>query len=198
MEQTQAQSRSDRINYAMTAFLVKKQYSVQILKGPLRLRDRDEHRALVQQARADGNVVWYADVYEEDGKKKMSNLHIVDWGSFVEEESDPTMADDGVYECPNCRKTCSSRSGLTLHMKTCTGQVQERPIELKCARCGKKCSSTSGLTLHLKTCQGLEHDVWTELQEQEQQEEPALKCPTCGKQCSSTSGYTLHLKTHVE
>lgn len=54
-------------------------------------------------------------------------------------------------ECPRCNLVCSSKSGLTLHMKSCNGRTPAVG-KLVCDWCGHSCSSTSGLTLHRKRC----------------------------------------------
>lgn len=56
------------------------------------------------------------------------------------------------FECKYCgRHNFNSKSGYTLHIKSCKGKD---PKKLECDRCGQSFSSTSGLTLHMKTCGG--------------------------------------------
>lgn len=55
--------------------------------------------------------------------------------------------------CQKCGRECSSTSGYTLHVKSCTGQsAANTGGKFECPGCGKQCSSSSGFTLHKKQC----------------------------------------------
>lgn len=145
--------KQSRFDYEITGFMLKKPYHRTIVKGPIRLTGRDAHRKLVEKACAAGLYVWYGRIAEIDGKPHVIEPHIVDFDSVPNVASDrgvskSELSGDGDFKCNKCGKICSSSSGLTLHMKNCSGEHAQIETELECPICHKKCSSTSGLTLH--------------------------------------------------
>jgi len=85
------------------------------------VKNKDEHKQLLQQTAAKGRLLYYADVIERDGKKYASSPWTLDWDSVPQQKIAPvstkqeTMSGDLV--CPFCKKIASSTSGLTLHIK---------------------------------------------------------------------------------
>jgi DNA-directed RNA polymerase subunit RPC12/RpoP len=144
-----------RINYDTIAFILKQPYTNIVVKGPLRLHSRNEHRALIDEAKKKGLHVWLSRVVKTaDNKYVAVQPHIIDWDCLPDQTTDAEPErHPGDMRCPKCGHQCSSTSGLTLHMKAHARDDEIADIatpSLKCKHCGKKCSSTSGLTLHMK------------------------------------------------
>lgn len=59
----------------------------------------------------------------------------------------------------DCGKTCTSKSGLTLHLKSCNPDLINTSPKLKLVAifctCGRTCTTQSGYTLHRKSCDGI-------------------------------------------
>lgn len=148
-EQAAEERRHSRVDYSKIAFMTKQPYTNRIVDGPLTLADKAAHRQFVDGAKSRGLYVWMASVTIVDGRACATGPHIIDWDSMEAAEAKPVTTE---LKCHNCGKTCSSTSGLTLHLKMCSGAPE--PVSLKCDVCGKTCSSTSGLTLHKKHAHG--------------------------------------------
>jgi len=179
-EQQAEEKRAARIDYETTAFMLKKPYSDAIYKGPMRVRDRDAHRKLLDIAKQHGLYVWYAQIktVEKGGKQVMCAVgtHLIDWDS-VPDSPHQVGIDKGDLR----------DDGLT--RAEAAAEAAKYPEDLKCRVCGQQCSSKPGYTLHMKTHSDAVHnpeDAAAELGAD------PLRCPACGKKCSSTSGLTLH------
>lgn len=189
--------------YDTLAFFFKRPCSEAVYKGPFRVRNKDEHRQLVERAKSEKIYLWYASVVQDEkGKYQAVPPHIVDFETVPDQPYDyvpPPNAPAAPVEprypsdlkCPKCGIKCNSTSGYTLHMKAHERDEQERaekyPADLKCTVCGHKCNSTSGYTLHMKSHQADEAEA-------QEDDDDTLRCPHCKKKCSSTSGLTLHIK----
>lgn len=163
-EQALEEKRASKLNYDITAFMLKRPYSDSVVKGPLRLVGREAHRKLVEEAKSKKLYVWYAAVVPnavDNTKYNVIRPHLIDWDSVP----------DRAYDLP----PLPSISAPIPHAS--------HPADLKCEKCGHQCNSTSGYTLHLKSHQKTADDEGPD----------ELKCPHCTKQCSSTSGLTLHI-----
>ncbi len=148
-----------RLPYGKLAFMFKKPHSNSIFGAPFRIADREQHREVIRDAKSRDLRLWYADVEERDGHFYMRSLHIADFDSFGEDADEEESGSS--LTCSKCGRECSSTSGLTLHMKSCSGDDGCNPDDddsvgedsgnhLKCPVCNKQCSSTSGYTLHMK------------------------------------------------
>lgn len=120
-EMVAEEKKQGRIDYQNTAFILQKPYSTQIIEGPLRLKDRNEHKKLVERAKSKGLYVWYASIVEYNGRKCMSRQSLIDWDSVPEPgkkpENNRTEEKSEHFQCDKCDKVCTSSSGLTLHRK---------------------------------------------------------------------------------
>ncbi len=110
------------LSYDKIAFLLVKPPSRVI--STHQIRNRKEHTALLKTAKEKKYFVYHADVERRDGKFFAIQPWIVDWES-VDNIFDPSgkndaeeVEDTGKLSCPFCGKKCSSKSGLTLHLKT--------------------------------------------------------------------------------
>jgi hypothetical protein len=176
-EQRAEEKRASRIDYEMTAFMLKRPHSNTIYRGPMRLRGREAHRKLIEIAKRYGLYVWYAQIQNLDkGDKQVPHaigIHLIDWDSVPDDPHQVGIDKDDLkgpigrdqaaetkcsddLKCRICNQQCSSRPGYTLHMKTHTDDTHNPQDEaadlgedpLRCPVCNKKCSSASGLTLH--------------------------------------------------
>lgn len=85
---------------------------------------------------------------------------------------------NGMYSCPACDKTFSTRSAIVRHYRTHTG---ERPFP--CDFCNKTFSSKTSVESHLLRQHNLNTDS-------------ALACPDCGKLFVRRNSLEVHLITH--
>lgn len=185
-EQAAEDRRSARIDYTTTAFMLKAPYSSAVVSGPRRLRGREEHRKMLDEARRRKMYVWMAAVVKSDSGFAAVPPHIVDWESVPDQpyDSDPSHADgqdDGDEDggrpltCRECGKVCSSQSGLTLHEKS-HGKAQPQKAQPQ------------------KSVRQPARDDEADEDGDDEGAPTKLRCPHCGKLCFSTSGLTLHVK----
>ena len=80
------------------------------------------------------------------------------------------------FKCSACGKDCSTRQGLTKHLRTHTS---EKPYS--CEVCGKGFSQSSNLTRHMRTHTG----------------EKPYSCEVCGKGFSQATDLTRHMRIHT-
>lgn len=129
MSKTQASKQVDssqekvgRIEYALTAFVLREPHKSSNVAGPYRLRNREEHRALVDDAKRKKLQVWMVSIKEDRGRVVTVGPYLIDWDS-VPEPSDGVNSGQQdqrhALVCPKCGKVCSSTSGLTLHRNRC-------------------------------------------------------------------------------
>lgn len=162
-EQAAEERKASKYNYNKVIFLLKEPYSNMVVKGPIRVNNRDAHRKLLDEAKEKQLYVWVAGVIKtKEDTYQAVEPHVIDWDSIPEksyahkhvvdhEPSTPRWPAD--LKCTKCGHQCNSTSGYTLHMKAHDrhDDVVEQTKDLQCPECGKKCSSTSGYTLHMKT-----------------------------------------------
>ncbi|XP_053726725.1 gastrula zinc finger protein XlCGF28.1-like isoform X5 [Synchiropus splendidus] len=88
--------------------------------------------------------------------------------------SEKNNADDKSLTCSKCGRKCASKSGLALHMNSCSG------ASLTCSVCGKSCESRAALQIHMRAHSG----------------ERPFNCMLCGK-CYSRRGHlNVHMRSH--
>lgn len=173
-DKTDKQPKEAKHEFANLAYVLKRPYHADIHKGPFQIKNKEEHRALLERAKKEKLYVWFASVTQDDrGKFMLSAQHIIDWESVPDQAYDveapvsvgyTPVAESprgesgprGNLACPICNKVCTSTSGMTLHMKRHTADEKEAEEAgddaLVCPVCKKVCSSTSGLTLHKARC----------------------------------------------
>lgn len=81
------------------------------------IRNKSEHTKLVEDAKAKGLYVYYADVVKRNGKYFVGRPWIIDWDSMPT-ENEVSEKKSSALECPFCNKTMSSTPGRTLHVKS--------------------------------------------------------------------------------
>lgn len=108
------EKKQGKIDYERTAFILKKPYSCRISVGPIKINNRESHKKLLEYAKTKQLYVWYGQI--EDNK--LCGHMLIDWMSVPEASSnvEPTKSE---LKCEKCGKICSSKPGLTLHLKVC-------------------------------------------------------------------------------
>lgn len=116
--------------YGQVAFLLVKPPSHVV--STHQIHNRNEHSKLLEKAKAKNYFVYHADVQrQEDGKFCAIPPWIIDWESVDNIYGPPENLGKGVSKpkpkteteyktelfCPFCNKQCTSKPGLTLHLK---------------------------------------------------------------------------------
>ena len=111
---------SEKIDYKNTAFV--------LVKPPARVistyivKNKEAHAELLDKAKEKGYCLYYTSVVKKDGRHVAKMPWILDRNSLnykPESEPSPSESDTDKLVCPTCGKECTSRSGLTLHLKHC-------------------------------------------------------------------------------
>lgn len=101
--------------------------------------------------------------------------------TLLAKEKKPAAAHTARYQCPDCKKSYSTYSGLVKHQQfhCLTGNETKVPKIVSCDECGKVYASAGALKMHIRT-----HTL-------------PCKCHLCGKAFSRPWLLQGHIRTHT-
>lgn len=145
-----SKNKSKGFPYNSVAFLLVKPPS-QIL-GHFNIKNKQEHKVLLEKAKQKKALVYYADVVVKDGRYTASQPWVVDFDS-VKELYDPVeeyKPDSGI----KAGKPAKYDPSLQIENEEVDKEEEDEHIpvsdKLTCPYCGKEMNSTAGRTLHVK------------------------------------------------
>lgn len=144
-----SKNKSKGFPYSSVAFLLVKPPSK--ILGHFNIKNKLEHKELLEKAKLKKALVYYADVIVKDGRYAASQPWVVDFDSVKElfnpvEEYKP---DSGIKE----GKPTKYDPSLQVEEEEVEEEEEEVvPVsdKLTCPYCGKEMNSTAGRTLHVK------------------------------------------------
>lgn len=134
--------------YNSVAFILVKPPSKVL--GHFQIKNKKEHKELLEKAKQKQALVYYADVIIRDGKYFASHPWVVDFDS-VDQMYGPVEEYKPESNIKDEKPTAYQEAEDTVEE-----QVEEAPTtvvddQLSCPFCGKKMNSTPGRTLHVKS-----------------------------------------------
>ncbi|MDB4490182.1 hypothetical protein N9045_01560 [bacterium] len=148
-----SKNKSKGFPYSSVAFLLVKPPSK--ILGHFNIKNKQEHKELLEKAKQKQALVYYADVVVKDGRYTASQPWVVDFDS-VKELYDPV---EEYKPVSGIKAGKPAKYDPSLQIENEEAKVEEEeedePIvlvsdKLTCPYCGKEMNSTAGRTLHVK------------------------------------------------